>query len=90
MVSLAWYDVVGTLGVVIVLVAYFLLQTARLDGTSLAYSVINLVGAMLITVSLLYEFNFSAFVIEIFWMAISIYGIVRARRAAARLREDVT
>ena len=79
-----WYDLVGTTGVVLVLVAYLLLQTEKLASNSLSYSVVNLLGALLITVSLLYDFNFSAFIIEIFWIGISIYGIVRANTAARR------
>lgn len=85
--SIAWYDYVGTTGVFIILVAYFLLQTERLASASLVYSVLNLLGAVLITVSLVYDFNFSAFVIEIFWIALSLYGIARwyrLRRAADR------
>lgn len=85
--SIAWYDYVGTTGVFIILVAYFLLQTERLASATLSYSVLNLLGAVLITVSLVYDFNFSAFVIEIFWIALSLYGIwrwYRLRRAADR------
>ena len=79
--NFAWYDLVGTIGVVMILIAYFLLQTERLSGQSVGYSVVNLVGSLMIAVSLLYAFNLSSFIIEIAWIAISIYGIVRARRA---------
>lgn len=81
--NFAWYDFVGTLGVTLILVAYFLLQTERLSGQSVGYSVVNLVGSLLITVSLVYDFNLSSFVIEVAWIAISLYGIVRARRGGA-------
>jgi hypothetical protein len=33
-------------------------------------------GAALVLVSLYFEFNFSAFLIESFWLAISILGLV--------------
>ncbi|MBK6658409.1 MAG: hypothetical protein IPG43_09815 [Proteobacteria bacterium] len=78
---IAWYDVVGTAGVVLILIAYFLLQPERWSGQSLSYSLVNLVGSLMITVSLIYDFNLSSFIIEVAWIAISIYGIVRARRA---------
>lgn len=79
--NFAWYDLVGTAGVAMILVAYFLLQTERWSGQSVGYSVVNLLGSLMITVSLLYDFNLSSFIIEMAWIAISIYGIVRARRA---------
>lgn len=81
--NIAWYDVVGTTGVALILVAYFLLQTERWSGQSVGYSVVNLIGSLMITVSLLYDFNLSSFIIEMAWIAISIYGIVRARRMPA-------
>lgn len=78
MFDLAWHDAVGTGGVTLILIAYFLLLSERLSARTVAYSLLNLIGALMITVSLLYDFNFSAFVIEIFWIAVSIYGLVRA------------
>lgn len=78
--SIAWYDLVGTAGVVSILLAYFLLQTERWSGQSLSYSLVNLIGSVMITISLIYDFNLSSFIIEVAWIAISIYGIVRARR----------
>ena len=81
--NIAWYDVVGTSGVVMVLVAYFLLQTERWSGRSIGFSVVNLLGSLLITVSLIYNFNLSSFIIEMAWIAISINGIARARAAGA-------
>ena len=61
----------------LILLAYFLLQTERLHARAIPYYVMNLIGAVLVTVSLMYEFNFSVFVIEICWIAISIVGIAR-------------
>jgi len=73
----AWYDLVGTLGVFTIILTYILLQTGKLKSESLAYSVLNGLGAALIVFSLFYSFNFSAFVVESLWVLISIYGIVK-------------
>lgn len=75
-----WFDCVGSTGVALVLVTYFLLQSGRLSGRGMAYSVLNLIGSLLITVSLTYTFNLSSFIIEIFWIGISLYGIARNLR----------
>jgi drug/metabolite transporter (DMT)-like permease len=85
LISIAWYDVVGTSGVVLILIAYFLLLGERLSSKALSYSVLNLVGAMLITVSLVFEFNLSAVIIEVFWMVASAYGVWRALRNRAQI-----
>lgn len=78
----AWYDFVGNLGVAIIVVTYLLMQLGRLDGAGLAYASLNAVGATFVLVSLLFEFNLSAFVVETFWVLISLVGIVRRLGAA--------
>ena len=87
--NIAWYDLVGTTGVVMILVAYFLAQTQRVSSQSLGYSAINLVGSVLIAISLVYDFNLASFIIEIAWISISIYGIVRARRTTGIASQDL-
>ena len=72
-----WHDIIGTAGAAMILVSYFLLQMERLSGTDLAYSVVNGLGAALILISLSFDFNLSAFIVEAFWLAISLLGIVR-------------
>jgi hypothetical protein len=72
-----WHDVSGSAGAAIILVSYFLLQLQRLSGSGLSYSVLNAGGAFLILVSLLYDFNLAAFIVEAFWLAISVLGIIR-------------
>lgn len=80
-----WHDLVGNLGVALIVLAYLGLQIGRLDSHALSYSILNGLGASLILVSLWFNFNLSSFIIEIFWLAISGVGIVLAlRRRHAR------
>jgi paired small multidrug resistance pump len=78
-----WHDIVGLAGVAAILVAYALMQAGRLRGESLAYSGINAAGAAAVLVSLHYDFNLSAFIVEAFWVLISLYGVARALRRQA-------
>jgi hypothetical protein len=71
----AWYDFLGNVGVGLIILTYILLQTERLKSESLWYSSLNALGASLIIVSLVYNFNFSAFIVEFFWVLISLFGI---------------
>jgi len=75
----------GTLGSGLIIVAYFLNQVGKLTATDIRYPLINLVGAVLILLSLIAEWNLPTLVIESFWVAISLYGIwsyVAKRRSA--------
>jgi hypothetical protein len=73
--TFAWYDILGTLGVAIIIVTYILLQVEKLRSDSLYYSLLNAIGASLIIVSLYFNFNFPAFIVEFFWLLISLFGI---------------
>jgi hypothetical protein len=81
MSTLFWYDWAGFIGVVLVLLAFLLLQAHRLHGNGLTYQLMNVFGALGVTLSLLFgSFNVSAFALEVAWMAIGIFGIVRSAR----------
>ena len=69
------YDVLGNIGVFLIILPYFLLQIRKLSSESLLYSILNVLGASLIIVSLLFDFNLSAFIMEAFWVIISLIGI---------------
>ncbi len=71
----AWYDLIGSVGVGIIILTYIALQLEKIRSETLLYSLLNAVGATLILVSLFYSFNFSAFIVEFFWLLISLFGI---------------
>ena len=75
------FDAIGLVGVVIILSMYSLLQTERLSADTISYSAWNLLGSILIAISLIFgNFNLSAMLIEIFWIFISLYGLQKAWR----------
>ncbi|HWI25119.1 MAG TPA: hypothetical protein VNS59_09375 [Lysobacter sp.] len=78
--NLEWYDRTGIAGTLMVLAAFYLLQAGRVSGTGLVYQLLNLFGAGGVLVSLWGKFNVSVFVLELAWMLVSLYGIVRSLR----------
>ena len=73
------FDLVGFIGVLLIVVAYLLLQLDKLPSSSPKYSLLNAGGALLIIVSLIFAFNLSAFIVEVFWFLISLLGLWRSR-----------
>ncbi|MCA9757874.1 MAG: hypothetical protein KDA27_18935 [Candidatus Eisenbacteria bacterium] len=82
------HDIIGTLGVLLIVSAYLLLQLGRISPANIKYSGINACGAALILYSLAYDFNISAFIIEAFWLVISGVGIGRAVLARRATRPE--
>ena len=72
-----WYDLAGNIGVVLMVFAYLLLQAEKLSSRSLSYSMMNATGALLVVISLFYRFNLSAFLVEAFWLLISVFGLIK-------------
>ncbi|HKV65410.1 MAG TPA: hypothetical protein VJN66_03415 [Rhodanobacteraceae bacterium] len=80
-ITIDWTVIVGLIGMIVTLLAYFLLQAQKLHGNGLVYQLMNAVGALGVALSLLFgTFNLPAFLLEVIWLVISIYGIVVARR----------
>ena len=75
--SFEFHEFIGTAGVGLILLCYFLIQTGKMSAENLPYSVINMAGALLILYSLYFEFNFASVLIESFWVLISLIGITR-------------
>lgn len=73
----SFYDFLGNIGVLLILVMYLSLQTDKISSRSLIYSLLNALGALLILISLYFQFNLSAFIIEFFWLMISLYGLYK-------------
>jgi hypothetical protein len=72
------YTIAGFVGAGIVLVAYFANQSGRLASSDWRFPAANLAGSVLILASLMVQWNFPSVVIEGFWVAISLYGLLRA------------
>ncbi len=70
-------DLVGTLGVVMIIGSYLLVQVGRLNAISVVYTLVNALGALFVLISLYFDFNLSAFLIELFWLLISLVGLLR-------------
>jgi hypothetical protein len=70
-------NIIGIVGVFILLTGYLLVQVGKLHGGDYTYSVLNLIGSLMVLYSVFYAWNISAFIIETAWALISLYGIWR-------------
>jgi hypothetical protein len=70
-------DIIGYAGVALVVGTYFLSQVGKMESTRTLYPALNAIGAVLILYSLAHRPNPPSIVIEFFWLAISVVGIIR-------------
>ncbi len=71
-------NIIGIIGVIVILIAYMLLQVKKICPYSFLYSFLNFIGSLMILFSLYYQWNFPAVIIEFVWSIISLYGMHRS------------
>ena len=70
-------DLFGVVGVLCILIAYAGATSGRLDARRAPALLLNLTGALLILVSLYFDFNLSAVLMEGAWALVAVYGLVQ-------------
>lgn len=79
---LDWPSIVGLFGTACIIGAYAYLTLAKTTNPFLLHG-INLLGAALLTVSLIYHTNWASLVLEFFWAGIALLGLAKAWRNRA-------
>jgi hypothetical protein len=70
-------DLIGFAGSFFIVAAFaYSNLTSRMNA--LWFNISNLIGAALLTVSLTVNYNLPTMVLEVVWMAIAIFGIIKA------------
>ena len=71
---------IGFVGMVFIIIAYGTNQFQIVSQNSWYYLLLNLVGAILLLISLSIHFNLGSFLIQVFWIAIAIAGMFKKIR----------
>jgi paired small multidrug resistance pump len=81
---MSFYEFFGYIGITLILTAYFMMQSGRWSPQELRVPLCNGIGALLILISLYEQPNMPSIMIEIIWVSISAYGVVRCMRNKKR------
>jgi hypothetical protein len=73
-------DIIGWLGMGLIILAYFLNITKRLSCTSRLYLLINIVGSILLGLGLIEKQAWSGVALQLVWIIISIYGMLPLKK----------
>lgn len=79
---MALYEIIGLMGVALMLLAYGLLMSGKLGSERPAFHGLNLAGSLMVLYSLVFDFNLPTVIIEIAWSGVALYGLWRIWRAA--------
>ena len=76
-------DTLGWSGALLVLVAYALVSTRFVEGDSLMYQALNVVGATLLLANTAYKGAYPSAFVNMIWIGIAIFAIYRRRTGSA-------
>jgi hypothetical protein len=72
------FTVAGIAGTALIIIAYFGNQQGWLRSDDWPFPLANLLGSLMIMLSLVTAWNLSLAVVESFWAAISVYGLIKS------------
>lgn len=74
-----FYDVVGWIGMILVLVAYILLSTNKIKN-GYTYQILNLVAAVLMAIGLFPKNAWFSFTLQVIWGIVAIIAIAKIQK----------
>jgi len=77
-------DALGVVGVLLILIAYAGATSGKLDARRAPALLLNLAGALLILLSLYFDFNLSAVLMEGAWALVAVIGLIRLALGGGR------
>jgi len=78
-------EVAGWIGAALILLAYYLIASRRLDGRSRLYHAMNMLGGFSIGINSLLNGAYPAAALNVIWGSIAIYGFLAALQKGGKV-----
>jgi hypothetical protein len=68
-------QILGWVGMVVIVLAHYLVSTKKISGISKRYHLLNIVGSVLVGLSVIQTRSWPALALQIAWILIALYAI---------------
>lgn len=75
-----FYDIIGWIGMILVLLAYILLSTNKIKN-GLAYQILNLLAGICMAIGLYPKNAWFSFTLQIIWSFVAIIAIIKIKKS---------
>jgi hypothetical protein len=82
--SQLWFDAIGWVGAIALLIAYALVSSKRLEGDSAAFQLLNISGSILLATNTIFYGSYPSTFVNLIWAGIAVVSIATRRRPASR------
>jgi hypothetical protein len=79
----SWFDAIGWAGAALLLVAYAMVSSKKLEGNSMAYQFLNIVGSLLLAANTLFYRAYPSSFVNLIWIGIAVFSIANRRRLSS-------
>jgi hypothetical protein len=79
-----WFDAIGWVGALALLIAYALVSSKRLEGDSAAFQLLNISGSILLAANTIFYGSYPSTFVNLIWAGIAVISIAARRHPSSR------
>ena len=78
-----WFDAIGWTGAALLLVAYAMVSSKKLEVDSTAYQLLNIIGSVFLVANTIFYRAYPSSFVNVIWAGIAIFSIMTRRRLSS-------
>jgi hypothetical protein len=78
-----WFDAIGWTGATLLLIAYAMVSSKKVEGNSVVYQLFNIIGSLLLAANTIFYRAYPSSFVNLIWMAIAVFSIATSRRLSS-------
>jgi hypothetical protein len=82
--SQLWFDAIGWMGAIALLIAYALVSSKKLEGDSAVFQLLNISGSLLLAANTIFYGSYPSTFVNLIWAGIAVFYIAARKRPASR------
>jgi len=79
-----WFDAIGWVGAVALLIAYAMVSHRKLEADSAMYQLLNIGGSLLLAANTIFYGSYPSTFVNLIWAGIAVFAIAARKRVASR------
>jgi hypothetical protein len=78
-----WFDAIGWTGAALLLVAFAMVSSKKLEVDSTAYQLLNIIGSVFLVANTIFYRAYPSSFVNVIWAGIAIFSIATRRRLSS-------
>ena len=79
-----WFDAIGWVGAIALLIAYAMVSHKKLEADSAMYQFLNISGSLLLAANTIFYGSYPSTFVNLIWAGIAVFSIATRKRLSSR------